>query len=123
FEEDLREFDYDQPAAEALHASCPPTWIDAVDANIPALKALRQRNERVGDFQKLFVRNRKELNDAIARERRRSRGLEHRLRDLQHRLSDTKRELAAIRNSASWRYTAHFRRLAGFGRKTIKRLR
>lgn len=121
FEEDLREFGYEAPSTSDGD-DMPASWIEAVDASLGAMKIIRQRNERVGDLQRVFVRTRRELNNTIADERRRVKRLEQRVRELQARLTDAKNDLARIRNSASWRYTAFLRDASGAARKAVSRL-
>lgn len=139
FADDLREFDYDPPDGAALDASCPPSWVQAVEATAPALQALRQRNERVGDLQQLFKGKREELQGRVGhlqkrveqqktrigqlkerveeQQRRNNHQAKLRRQDLrrieriQKRLDETTRELTRIKQSASWRYTAKLRRL------------
>lgn len=149
FADDLREFDYKPPPGSSLEAPCPPSWTQAVDAVTPALEELRHRNERVGDLQRLFKEKRSELNGRINHMRDRIGNQKERLEQqkariaeakrrnqhqaklraeeqrrnerLQKRLLKTTNELARIKNSASWRYTAPLRRLTRFGKKATGR--
>ncbi len=121
FAEDMNEFGYDAP--KVGQGPVPADWTHAVEAALPSLSAIRQRNERVGDLQQVFLRTRREMNNELLAERRRGKRLEQRVRELQGRLSDAKADLARLRNSASWRYTAPLRRLSGVTRNAVGRFR
>jgi hypothetical protein len=136
YADDLREFGYQLPPSEVLAQPSPPSWIDAVDATIPALEDLRHRNERVGDLHRAWRIRQDELTGRIGQmrgridqlkksnkeQKRRNNQLtklraeEHRRNErLQKRLREANAELKRIKNSSSWRYTAPLRRL-GLGR-------
>jgi hypothetical protein len=144
FADDLKEFDYQVPADEALDASCPDEWIATVDAVAPALEALRQRHARMLDLHVAFKDNRRDLNERINEIRNRVRQQKTRIEQqqrrlkqqaklraeerrrnerLQQRLRETTRDLERIRNSKTWRYTAPLRRLSRLGRKPFRRRR
>lgn len=145
FSDDMREFDYKPPSGEALRSSIDEDWIRGVDAILPALEALRSRNERVGDLQRLFKEKREELQEKNTQVRARVgmqqeriekqmqrlekqkeriahqqklRAEEHRRNErLQTRLAAKTKEVERIKRSASWRYTRPLRGLARLPRK------
>ena len=129
FADDLEAFGYQPPPSEALDAECPPSWFEKVSAAASALEEIRRRNERIADLRTLFRNRNKELSGRIRRMKIRIerqaklRGEEHRRNQrLQKRLQNTNQELARLRNSASWRYTAPLRRfsalVSGRGRRS-----
>lgn len=91
FADDLKEFEYDRPSDDALERPVAPTWIAAVDAMMPALDAIRHRNERVGDLQQLFRSKREELNGRIAQQKNRIEQQKNRIEQQKNRI-DTQRE-------------------------------
>ena len=149
--DDLKEFGYDPPAASALQAPPSPTWMEAVDAVMPAIQALRDRNERVGDLERVFKDKRGVWQERLRDQRERLKQQKTRLDNQKTRLDDQKKRLnllgrfraeeqrrnerlqkrlfeaqkenRRIKNSASWRYTSPLRRLSRLRRKALGRKR
>ena len=151
FGDDLSEFGYDAPPAPALQAPPSPTWMEAVDAVMPAIQALRDRNERVGDLESIFKERREVLQGRIREQRERLKQQKGRIDTQQQRIADQRKRLNTLgrfraeerrrnerlqnrlfaaqkenrrmKNSASWRYTAPLRRVGRLGRKALGRNR
>lgn len=151
FADDLKEFGYDALPAQALQAPPAPPWMEAVDALMPAIQAMRDRNERIGDLERISKERREALQGRIIEQRgrlkqqksridqqqkriadqrkrmnhqARLRGEEHRRSErLQKRLQASQKEVERMKNSVSWRYTAPLRRVGRLARKALGRNR
>jgi hypothetical protein len=145
--DDLKRFDYEPPPAQALSAPPSPSWMEAIDAVMPAIQALRDRNERVGDLERVFKDRRKVLQKRLGDQRNRANHLQDRVdqqksrleeqkerlqrqnrlrgeeqrrnQRLQARLLQAQKENKRMKNSASWRYTAPLRKLSQLGRRAL----
>jgi hypothetical protein len=113
YADDMREFDYSGPKADALGGRPSDSWMAVAESVAPALEELRLRHERVIDLQRL-VRSRDQKVRDLDRERKREKSLrreEHRRNQrLQKRLHKTTIRLRRIKNAKTWRYTAPLRR-------------
>jgi hypothetical protein len=123
YADDMRMFGYESPRTEALGADVPESWTSTVDAVVPALVELRQRNERVADMHHLLTSRQQALKE-VRREKVRQQKLrreEHcRNQRLQKRLRSTTDQLHRIRSATTWRYTAPLRR-AGARLRRLRR--
>jgi hypothetical protein len=151
FADDLKEFGYDAPTGTSLQAPPGPPWMETVDTLIPAIQAMRDRNERIGDLERVSKERRGVLQERIGEQRgrlkqqkeridrqqarldeqRKRMNLQARLRTeehhrnerLQKRLQGSQKEVERMKNSASWRYTAPLRRAGRLVRTALGRNR